>query len=202
MNSNFHNTLKFSYIWSTYRGPLFRAILEIDCRGFGLNTQNRSFFQPCNMMPSPAVCEIVLWLDLQRFPGTALTLLSLFRQSPDKKREAGWLRTATEEDNGYSHQEVPPHPQELERSHRSGRPPHRLCSHCHGPWHTERFQQQLPRDHDLSVHLRQLWTDSLLRVSCYLARTFPQWFQGRWRKITNLGATALNSAKEMGFLCT
>lgn len=120
--------------------------------------------------------------------GTPSNLLSLLRQSPDKNWEAGWLRAATEEDNGYSHQEVPPHPQELERSHCSGHPPHRLCSHCHGPGHTERFQQQLPRDPDLSIHLWDLWTDSLLCVSYFLIRLFPQWFQkeSEWRKLQRL----------------
>lgn len=200
MNHSFYNTLKFSYIRGTYWGPLFRAILEMDCRGFCLNVENRGVFHPCNMIPFTRSLWSRLWLDLQSFPGTALNLLSLLRQSPDKKREAGGLWTLTEEDNGYSHQEVPPHPPELERSHCSGHSPHRLCSHGHGSRHTERFQQQLPRDHDLSVHLRHLRTDSLLRVSYFLTRSFPQWFQVQWRKIKNLGGTTLNSAKEI--FCT
>lgn len=158
----------------TYSGSLIYG----NIRDVLLNLPSEYWKQ--NFLPwdhSSMVCEVTLWLDFRRLPGTPSNLLSLLRQSPDQKWEAGRLWTAPEEDNGHSHQEVPPHPQELERSHRSGRPPHCFCGHCHGPWHTERLQQQLPRDPDLPIHLRDLWSDSLLRVSHFLTRLFPRLFQ-------------------------
>lgn len=117
-----------------------------------------------------------LLYSLSRLPRTISNLFFFIRQNPDKGREAGWLWAVAEEDHGYTHQEVPPHPQELERSHCSGYPPHCLCDHCHGPWHTEKFQQQLSRDSDLPLSLWYLRTDSLLWVSFFLLnkRTSPK----------------------------
>lgn len=104
----------------------------------------------------------------------------LIRQNPDQRREIGWFWTVTEESNGYTHSEVPPHPQELERFHSSGYSPHHLCNHCHGLRYAKKFQQQLSGDPDLPISLRYLWTDSLLCVSFFplTKTTFPHTSRG------------------------